>query len=220
MRHLCSLKQFLATGRLGPISTDLNLRQVADLLGTPQDWIFNHDAPFYWIYSEGDRYRPYLELDFSAEPPHEMYWFQIENAEDIRDEFCLFGQMLAMTTDGLSGSSRPSDFLRCGAFDEASTVIHLSKYLELTIISGPVSIHFAGAESFEDELSDEAKEEIFATFGGACNFAHIDRLMGPGDIYSHRDLQRASQDHVWTSASCSLRQYLSMIDGSRTTTAR
>lgn len=219
MRYLTSLKSFLATGRLGPISADLNARQVADLLGTPQDWLFNSHAPFYWIYSETDCYRPKLELQFSDEAPHHMYWFQIEDAEAIHGAFCLFGPMLAMTTDGLSGHSRPSDFLRSGAFDEASTVVQLSKYLELTIISGPVSIHFAGAESFEDELSDEAKEEIFATFGGECEFAHIDRLMGPGDIYSHRDLQRASQDHVLTRTSCSLRQYLSMIDGRRTTSA-
>lgn len=213
MRHVASFKQFLSSGRLGPISVDLNLRQVADLLGTPQDWIFNYDSPFYWIYSEMDNDRPKLEICFSPDAPHPMYWFQIEDANDICETFHLFGESLAMTTDGLSGASTPADFLRSGAFDADKTTIYLDEYFELAIVTDRLVAFFYAWDDGEEDMGDDQKRAIFDGFGKRLDFAASDRLYRVDSIYSYHEgsTEREWTDRLLTRATCSIPQYLEMI---------
>jgi hypothetical protein len=215
MRYLASLKAFLATGRLGPISTELNLRQVADLLGTPQDWIFNDDAPFYWIYSETGPGQASLEIAFSADAPHPVYWFQIEDAHSVGEVFNLFGEALAMTGDGLSGASTPAEFLRSGAFDPAKTKISLNEDFLLAIVTDHIIAYFNAGDDGEEEMSDEQKRLIFDGFGKGLDFRADDRLYRLNSIYSFHEggTEREWTNLMLTDTTCSIAQYLAMIDG-------
>ncbi len=63
-RQTASLREFLQTGVLGPISFDLALLDIAALLGPPDWWITDaRDSPFPldWGYSD-------LGISFSPEP--------------------------------------------------------------------------------------------------------------------------------------------------------
>jgi len=211
MRQIVSLKHFLSTGQLGTIFPEMTLLDVARTLGAPQDFFINKDVrafPLHWGYdSDG----PVLEFNFLPDPPHNIDWFQIESAMALNGDFCRFGRELLLTTDGLTGRSTPSDFLKSGAFDEAATVVHLSQSLQLTIICGRISIHFDGAGDIEDALDTAEKEAIFSNFGRALDFKAIDALLEPVDIYSHAELRHAESDHVMTRATCSMTAYLAML---------
>jgi hypothetical protein len=222
MRHVASFRQFLSTGRLGPISTDLNLRQVADLLGTPQDWIFNYDAPFYWIYSEIDNDRPKLEIAFSADAPHPVEWFQIEDANDICDTFHLFGQSLTMTTDGLSGASTPAEYLRSGAFDVDNTTLYLDEYFELAIVTDRIVVYFYRIDGAGDDMNGDEKRVIFGGFGKRLEFSKHDSVYRIDSIASHPEGGTAWRwaDRLLTRATCSIPQYLGMIGDPPDSTAQ
>jgi len=216
MRHLCSFKQFLATGRLGPISTDLDMRQVADRLGTPQDWLFSrYDEPPYWIYSEIDNDRPKLEISFSLDTPHPVEWFQIEDANYICEDFHLFGQSLAMTSDGLSGASTPSEYLRSGALDAEKTTIYLDEYFELAIVTDRIVAFFYRQDGAGDDMSDDGKRVIFDGFGKGLDFREHDGVYRIDSIESHPEGGTAWRwsDRLLTRATCSIPQYLAMMDG-------
>jgi hypothetical protein len=214
MRHVASFKQFLSTGRLGPISTDLNLRQVADILGTPQDWIFNYDSPFYWIYSEIDNDRPKLEIAFSADAPHPVVWFQIEDANDICDTFHLFGASLVMTTDGLSGASTPAAYLQSGAFDARKTTLYLDEYFELVIVTDRLVAFFYRTDDAGDDMNDEEKRAIFDGFGKCFDFREHDSVYRIAciELHSQGDAALKWADRLLTRATCSIAQYLGMLD--------
>lgn len=213
MRHVASFRHFLSTGRLGPISVDLNLRQVADLLGTPQDWIFNGDVPFYWIYSEIDSGCPKLEICFSPNAPHPIFWFQIEDAGDVRDTFHLFGQSLVMTADGLSGASTPAEYLRSGAFDVGKTTIYLDEDFVLAIVTDRLAAYFCARGDGEEDMSDDQKRAIIDGFGTGLDFTARDRLYRVDSIYSFHEgsTKREWTDSPLTRARCSIPQYLEMI---------
>jgi hypothetical protein len=214
MRHIASFKQFLATGRLGPISTDLNLRQVADLLGTPQDWIFSYyDTPPYWIYTEIDNDRPKLEIEFSLDAPHPVEWFQMEDASYICGPFHLFGRSLAMTTDGLSGESTPAEYLQSGAIDAATTTIYLDEYFELAIVTDRIVAFFYRTDGAGDDMSDDEKRLIFDGFGNGLDFREHDSVYRIDSIESHSEghTTRRWSDRLLTRATCSIPQYLGMM---------
>jgi len=212
IRHITSFRDFLSTGRPGPISPDLDLRDVADHLGTPQGWLFTDDAPHYWIYSEAGNDGPTLEIQFSATKPHPVHWFQIEDAGCIRGDVHLFGASLAMTTDGLSGASKPSDFLRSGAFSSVTTELHLGNDLELTITTDRIAVFFSGTKPREGRVPAD-KQVIYRDLGGRLDFTDRDRAYRLGCIYSFHTVAaaRRSADALLTRATCSVQQYLSML---------
>lgn len=209
MRHIASLRHFLATGRLGPLSAGMTLAQVAQALGPPQafgELGVDDLLPLRWCY-EGDR--SHLEIDFLPAQPHRVDRLRLEPA--LGGEACLFGPNLLMTTDGFSYSSAPPVFLQCGAFDAAATTVELSEALDVTIVGEHASLRFGGAEDLAETLDPAAKNAIFADFGRGLDFREIDSLLGLVDICSYAGRERGGRDDVQTRASCSMHDYLAMV---------
>jgi hypothetical protein len=213
MRYLASLRNFLATGRLGPLSAEMTLAQVAEALGPPQAFGalgIDDLLPLRWCYA---RDGSLLEIDFQPAPPHQVDRLRLEPA--LRGDFCLFGPNLLMTTDGISGDSAPSVFLQCGAFDGDATIVELSETFEVTVVCAHISLHFGGgAEDFAETLDPAVKAAILANFGQGLDFREIDALLELGDICSRPGTQRAGRDDVQSRATCSKHDYLAMVGAS------
>lgn len=209
MRHIASLKHFLATGRLGPLSTGMTLAQVAQALGPPQafgELGVDDLLPLRWCYtSDGS----HLEIDFRPDAPHGVDRFRVEPA--LVGDFCLFGPNLLMTTDGFSYSSAPLVFLQCGAFDAAATTVELSEALDVTIVGEHASLRFGGAEDLAETLEPAARDAIFARFGRGRDFREIDTLLGLVDICSHAGREQGGRGDGETRATCSMKDYLAMV---------
>jgi hypothetical protein len=209
MRHIVSFRHFLSTGQLGPLTTDTTLGNVARAIGPPQ--AFGEPAaddalPLRWHYEcDGS----VLEIDFLTSPPHRME--QLRMVPSLRGEYCLFGPNLLMTTDGIQSGSPPSTYLRSGAFDEVTTVIHLSETLDVTIVCGQVSVLFMGAEDFAESLGPEERLAIFASFGRTYDFGEIDALLVPVEFRSHSDAAHAGQTPTPPRATCATHDYLAML---------
>lgn len=112
-RQTASLRQFLQTGLLGPISFDLALLDVAALIGPPGWWLTDvHDfpVPLNWGYSG-------LEISFSSEPPHKIEFFKINPAHTERTRFHSFCPLLRFSLDNLPIEGRPSAMLNSGIWD-------------------------------------------------------------------------------------------------------
>ena len=150
MNQIVSFREFLSTGKLGPISTEMTLKDVAKALGGPDGFIIHPDTPdvpIYWCYGN-------LEISFSEEPPYRMDWFQIEHADYLEGEFEKITENLIVALDGFGERTKPSQFLRAGlwANDEVKVLIGaLSDDVILTICAGAVSIHFRIDSSFIDD---------------------------------------------------------------------
>lgn len=209
MRHIASLRHFLATGRLGPLSAGMTLAQVAQALGPPQ--AFGEPGsddllPLRWCY-QGDW--SHLEIDFRPASPHRIDRFRVEPS--LRGDFCLFGPDLLMTTDGIKAGLTPSVFLRSGAFDAAAPIVELSEALDVTIVCEHISLRFGGAEDFAEALDPAARDAIFADFGQGLDFREIDALLVLVDICSHAGRERGGRDDGPTRATCSMTDYLAMV---------
>lgn len=80
MSTIVSFKEFLRTGRLGPISTDLGPNALAQVMGAPEAVLIGERLPFpdYWCYGP-------LEFCFVRGPSGQpqMDFFQIENADAL-----------------------------------------------------------------------------------------------------------------------------------------
>jgi hypothetical protein len=130
-RQLVSFRDFLKTGKLGPVSPDIKMIEIAEVLGTPAD-------PNYWTFGK-------LEISFDDEAPHEMNWFQIEEADYLEGDFEAFTDRLALSLDGFSGDTKPSEFLAAGLWGpEEATMFYtaLSDEILLNICAGPIQIDF------------------------------------------------------------------------------
>lgn len=145
MNQIVSFREFLSTGKLGPISTEMTLKDVAKILEGPDGFVHaDTDVPTYWCYGK-------LEISFAEEPPYTMNWFQIEDAGYLKGDFDKITENLIVTLDGLGGDTPPSQFLRAGlwANDEVKVFIGaVSDDIVFTICAGTVSIHFRIDSSF------------------------------------------------------------------------
>jgi hypothetical protein len=110
MNRLVSLHDFLATGSIGDLRPGLTLNEVAKLIGPPAAWMDEKKGiPLYWYYSFD---APRLEISFESDPPHKCRWFQIELAGHLEGDLARLTRDVFMTLDGLSGSSKISDFIQ------------------------------------------------------------------------------------------------------------
>ncbi|MDI6027499.1 hypothetical protein QBK99_14975 [Corticibacterium sp. UT-5YL-CI-8] len=138
---LASFRQFLKTGCLGPLSTDMTLMDVARILRGPDDFVLSSDrvVPLYWCYNK-------LEISFAQDAPHRMEWFQIEHADDLEGDFeVIVDDMLAMTLDGFDAATKPSEFLIRDVWVPTDTIVTwraMNDDILLSIKSGSVQIYF------------------------------------------------------------------------------
>ncbi|MFD9901035.1 hypothetical protein [Mesorhizobium sp. NPDC059025] len=112
-RLTASLRAFLQTGELAPITPGLTLLDVAALIGPPAWWVTDcHDfpVPLHWGYST-------LEISFSLEPPHPIESLAIKPPHKWGSRFHSFCPLLRLSMDGISMEGRPSDLLRAGIWN-------------------------------------------------------------------------------------------------------
>lgn len=139
-KQLVSFREFLKTGTLGPISTNMRMVEVAATLGVPDYWITDSAVavPVYWGFGK-------LEICFAEDSPHRVNWFQIEHAGYLEGEFEIITAELALALDGLNGSTKPSEFLSAGIWEPEATAVYyaiLSGDIMLNICAHNVQIHF------------------------------------------------------------------------------
>ncbi|MBZ9776636.1 hypothetical protein [Mesorhizobium sp. CO1-1-8] len=132
-KQLVSFRDFLKTGKMGPVSPDMKMIEIADVLGTPE-----HADPDYWAFGK-------LEMSFDDQAPHQMNWFQIEEAGYLEGDFEVLIDDLSLSLDGFNGNTKPSEFLAAGLWaPEEAAVFYavLSDDILLNICAGPIQIHF------------------------------------------------------------------------------
>jgi hypothetical protein len=149
-RQTASLRAFLQTGVLGPISFDLALLDIADLLGPPSWWTTDaRDYPFPldWGYSD-------LGISFSSEPPHRIASLKINPAEVDGTQFHDLCPLLRLSLDDLPIHDRPSAMLGSGIWDLDSAEIGIHPDC-----SDPkLSINVVGIELLYVVLDSEAEK--------------------------------------------------------------
>jgi hypothetical protein len=155
-RQTASLRKFLQTRVLAPISSDIALLDVAALIGPPGWWTSDaRDFPFPldWGYSD-------LEISFSPEPPHRIESLKINPTRGEQKRFHTFCPLLRLSLDGLPIRSQPSAMLNSGVWDLSD--------VEIGIHPGPgdpkLSIDVAGIQLLYVVL-DSDKDKFAATWG-------------------------------------------------------
>lgn len=146
---LTSLTVFLNTGKLGPLTPGVSLKEVARLLGPPVQWLPSGylpvgPVPGYW------RYRNHLEISFSFELAPQCNWFQIEFARSMRGKIVQVASDMVMSLDGLSGTSTISDCISAIA-DVDRVRIRLVNELghqQPTVIVDDLEMQFTTDEEF------------------------------------------------------------------------
>ncbi|MBB6469497.1 hypothetical protein HNQ96_005387 [Aminobacter lissarensis] len=148
MSKTASFRDFLKTGKLGPLETGKTLLAVADALGPP-NWFQIHPdtklVPSYWGYGK-------VEISFDLDPPYEIQWFQIENAGELSGKHEAIAKDFKLALEGFSATTKPSEFLQAGLWLEA--IVHigaLADDLYLNISAGRVAMHFRVDSSFVED---------------------------------------------------------------------
>jgi hypothetical protein len=189
------LADFLATGRLGPVHCGLSRNQVAMMLGPPDGWIgapidegvlregaerparIEPEFPAYWFYGK-------LELGFDPERPHAMHFFQIESAGGLSGDCeVIAGGKIVLELEGLSGRSRPAEFLRM--MWNGARPLHViysrpsnTGSFVLQIVSGSVIV------VFDFEFPDEIVSDL-AALDEAAYLRQCDRVARLDSIYAY-----------------------------------
>ncbi len=208
-RLTASLRTFLQTGELAPITLDLTLLDVAALIGPPAWWVTDaHDfpIPLNWGYST-------LEISFSLEQPHPIEFLSIKPPQKWGRRFHSFCPLLRLSMDGLPIEGRPSELLRAGIWDPDS--------VEVGILTDPrdpkICIRGTGIEILY-VVSDPDREDHFAqaSLGGIERAAVL--------LEEHVFLYGLYQSHGGTSSvrwpeeswqEISAREYLEILERHR-----
>lgn len=147
-----SLIDFLNTGCFGPIKPGATVDEIISLLGQPKETVgeLQPNSPHrpYWIYGN-------LEMEFNLEAATPYVDFlQIETPLFLRGKTHKLAKNLLLRLDGLSGNSRPSQFIK--VVDDIDRVdvclVDIAQYPYVTIyVDDLVMINFdyGGLEQLE-----------------------------------------------------------------------
>lgn len=158
-KQIISMREFLRTGALGPITCTLTLLDVAKVLGAPDRFVTacSENIPTYWCYGK-------LEIEFDDDAPYRMNWFQLEFAGELEGDFETLTDSLILSLEGISGQSRPSTFLKANLWEPVKTIAHIGALADdimLNLCAGPVQIFFRIDSTF---ISDgDAERYIIET---------------------------------------------------------
>jgi hypothetical protein len=158
-RQAISLRTFLQTGRLGPISCGLPLLEVAALIGPPGRWAADvHDFPFplNWSYVG-------LDISFSVEAPHRVDLLKLDPARLGRTRFHNLCPLLRLSLDGIPLLGRPSQLLNSGIWelDALKIGLHLDTADPRLIISlTGIELLFVLYDSDAEELATLARDDV------------------------------------------------------------
>lgn len=214
MPHLATFRDFLKTGKLGPLTPTLDLRATSDLLGPPSDWAYSSKEdvfPLYWMYDGGLGCR--LEISFEPSPPHAMQWFQIEGAEGLRQDVHVFADRLALAMDGFHGRSRPSELLSSGIWENQTALLQFDPNdMMLVVSAGTVQIIFEVDGDDEDVPDRERRAMLADAFGTNRCFAEIERHYRMTSIYAFPGREAASWPELPGQLSCAADRYLASLE--------
>jgi hypothetical protein len=179
-KQLLSFRDFLRTGTLGPVSPSLKMIDIASVLGPPDGWITEHaeTIPVYWTFGQ-------LEISFAEEAPHQMNWFQIEEAGYLEGDFEILTDRLVLSLDGFRGDTKPSEFLAAGLWTpEEAAVFYaaVSDDILLNICAGPIQIHFRVDTDF---IEDGDAKKYLASSTVSQLVSDIDSRATLDSIYSY-----------------------------------
>lgn len=216
VREPFSFREFLTTGTLGEISPERNLKEVAALLGPPQDWDCGYrDAPYplYWGYEDKRREDgPRIEILFRDEPPHAMDWFQFEQADLFSGDVHLFGDALAVSMDGFTGKTRASELIASGVWDPRETTVYYQADIDaLVLATGQVAVHYMLVREDADQLGSAQKKALQDGFGKASSFAAMDAKFKLDSIYSYPARARNDPGAGLQMSVCTGEQYLRSV---------
>ncbi|WP_209444633.1 hypothetical protein [Mesorhizobium erdmanii] len=202
--QLVSFRDFLKTGRLGAVSPDMTMAEIADVIGIPE-----HAEPDYWTFGK-------LEISFDVEPPYRMNWFQIEEAGYLKGDLEALTDRLVLSLDGFSGKTKPSEFLEAGLWtpDQAKVFYAASGYdIGMNICAGTIQMHFHVPTDF---IADQDAEAYLSASSPSQSMAKIDSRAVLDSIYSypHPKTEEVPGAFDWKLLSGS--QYLALADGRQT----
>ncbi|WP_027057010.1 hypothetical protein [Mesorhizobium loti] len=172
-KQLVSFRDFLKTGSLGPISPDMTMAEIVEVLGMPE-----HADPDYWTFGK-------LEISFDVEPPSQMNWFQIEEAGYLKGELEVITDRLALSLDGFSGKTKPSQFLDASLWAPDQVKIFYAASgddILLNICAGSIQIHFRVDTDF---IGDQDAERYLNSSAISQLVAEIDSHAVLDSIYSY-----------------------------------
>lgn len=172
-KQLLSFRDFLKTGKLGAVSPDMTMAEIVEVLGMPE-----HADPGYWTFGK-------LEISFDVEAPHLMNWFQIEQAGYLKGNLEALTDRLALSLDGFSGKTKPSEFLVAGlwATDQAKVFYAASgDDILLNICAGRIQMHFRVDTEF---IGDQDAEAYLSSSSTSQLIAEIDPRTVLDSIYAY-----------------------------------
>ncbi|MBZ9707852.1 hypothetical protein LB543_14080 [Mesorhizobium sp. ESP7-2] len=172
-KQLLSFRDFLKTGKLGPVSPGMTMAEIAAVLGAPE-----HADPNYWTFGK-------LEISFDGEAPYQMNWFQIEEAGYLKGDVEVLADGLALSLDGFSGKTKPSKFLDVGLWTADQAKVFYAPCddsILLNICAGPIQMHFRVDADF---IGDQNAETYLNSSVISQLIAEIDSRAILDSIYSY-----------------------------------
>ncbi|RUV37268.1 MAG: hypothetical protein E5Y04_30795 [Mesorhizobium sp.] len=203
-KQLLSFRDFLKTGSLGPISPDMTMAEIVEVLGMPE-----HVDPDYWTFGK-------LEISFDITPPRQMNWFQIEQASYLKGDLEALTTRFALSLDGFSGKTKPSEFLGAGLWtpDQAKVFYAASGHdIGMNICAGPIQIHFHVAADF---IGNQDAETYLKASSPSQAMAKIDSRAVLDSIYSYPYPKTEEVPGAFDWKLLSGSQYLALADGQQT----
>lgn len=194
------------TGVLGPVNVDLNMLEVAALLGPPKAWItdaYSSPVPIYWMYN-------YLEIEFQPDPPYAINWFQIEHPDALDRPRHRLADLLVLSMDRIDVAAAPSRMLK-----------HLRELPEIVIgvrqdAHDPVLEIYAGTVCLIYGIMDaDLKASPDMESEPQAWLRHFDRHCFIDSIYSFREPALQYQYPKDKFRNMSAQEYLAITKGGR-----
>jgi hypothetical protein len=213
MTQSASLREFLRTGRLGPLTTELGPNEVGELLGAPDAWLISGTLPFpdYWAYGK-------LEIRFREEDSHPdgvaMDFFQIETAHGLEGDNEVIsnsrGPVLVIDLEGLDGNSGIAALLDAmsGCENVKITIERppVGEDYVLFISNGPVEVvmSFETGEEPENEHRKKSDAEVARL---AARAAELDSIYS----YAPRKSPAPQPNPDWERRTMTMADFLTAI---------
>jgi len=150
LKSRASLKTFLQTGSLGPVSLGMSLKDVSDCLGPPRYWANIYDkcpVPCFWGYQ-------HLEMRFSHRAPYRLLHVQLSRADELRGKSLALSRNLRLSLDTLHSAMKPSEFLRQDIWPKDRIAVNvqlISGELQLRLDSRPNQLLYV---MYDDDIGD------------------------------------------------------------------
>ena len=193
--NTASLRSFLQTGDLGPVSAGLSLLEDCEAY------------PFYWGYAD-------LELNFAAEAPHFLEHFKLRDLPLAGKKFTKFCSLLRMSNDGLHTGMRLSEMLQQGIWDLDQVEIGIcedQRHPALDIVFGNIELLYRMADTDEESLKRKGIAAAQGEGGEAQLIAFRDQNSFLLGIYSVGDSPKRGRYFPDRWKSVSGREYLQLI---------